>query len=351
MYCKYCGEKTDEKSLFCPKCGKKLADEQENTSVSEQEVVANSDNNKKSFWASTLIFRTNIVSFLSLCVALLTFFVPLQITTKKIVLGIDVILYSKIKTWWGSDLSLIALIVALILFATTIGFVVYTIVRQIKNKTEFKDDYKIVVYTFVLSVLYCIFGFVTLISCSPSFNPWTLSFVPLLLQTPLFVIYLKDIKTNKKDWELKKEKTNRIVRIVAIIVTVCLCITFSIFGTIEPNSGLGSGSSGSTGSSTGSYDSEVSEYIGLSARVTSIETRGNYTYVYCSIKNVSSTYGSATMYRFIQVKAVFKDRYGSIVDTDTMYAIDSTWLRDGETKTFYYMVRSTAVTSATLSIV
>ena len=59
----------------------------------------------------------------------------------------------------------------------------------------------------------------------------------------------------------------------------------------------------------------------------------------------------ATRYRYVKVKALFKNYSGSIVDTDWTYAVDSTWLEPGESKTFYYMVKNTKIKSATLSFV
>ncbi len=147
-----------------------------------------------------------------------------------------------------------------------------------------------------------------------------------------------------------------IVKRIFLIVLAVACLGCSIWGFVDCNNSSkydydDSGYNSSNGSSIGSYDNTVSKYVGLSLSVTKIETRGNYTYVYCSIKNVSHLYGNATMYRYVKVKAVFKDRSGSMLDTDWTYAIDSTWLNSGETKTFYYMVRNTSVKSATLSIV
>ena len=85
-------------------------------------------------------------------------------------------------------------------------------------------------------------------------------------------------------------------------------------------------------------------------KVDSIKNSGSYTYVYCTVTNVSSKY-VATRYRYVKVKAQFKNYSGSIVDTDWTYAVDSTWLEPGESKTFYYMVKNTNIKSATLSFV
>ena len=106
----------------------------------------------------------------------------------------------------------------------------------------------------------------------------------------------------------------------------------------------------STGGSSTETDYTVSKYLGLELNVTNIKKSGSYSYVYCTIENVSSLYGIPTMYRYIKVKAIFKDIRGNIIDTDWTYAIDSVWLNSGETKTFYFMVNNTNVYSASLSI-
>ena len=151
-----------------------------------------------------------------------------------------------------------------------------------------------------------------------------------------------------------------IIKKVLLIALAVACVGFSTWGFIDcsnnskHNSGYSSSIGGPTtsGGPTSRYDnSTVIEYLGLSLKVTQIKQSGNYTYVYCSVKNVSSLYGNATMYRYVKVKAVFKDRYGSILDTDWTYAVDSAWLNSGETKTFYYMVRNTDVKSADLYII
>lgn len=140
-----------------------------------------------------------------------------------------------------------------------------------------------------------------------------------------------------------------IIKKILLIVLAVVCLGFSIWGFVDcSNTNNDSDYSSSSGSSSSS--GTVSVYLGLKLSVTSIKPSGSYSYVYCSVTNVSSLYGNATMYRYVKVKAVFKDKYGSIIDTDWTYAVDSAWLNSGETKTFYYMVRNTSVASATLSI-
>ena len=156
---------------------------------------------------------------------------------------------------------------------------------------------------------------------------------------------------------LKLKSINRLTKKVFIsltIVLLVLCVAFSTWGFIDYANEQDSGSSYGNGSYNGSYkdnySSGIDKRIGLSLKVDSIKTSGSYTYVYCTVTNVSSKY-VATRYRYVKVKALFKNYSGSIVDTDWTYAVDSTWLEPGESKTFYYMVKNTNIKSATLSFV
>ena len=155
---------------------------------------------------------------------------------------------------------------------------------------------------------------------------------------------------------LKLKSINRLTKKVFIsltIVLLVLCVAFSTWGVIDYANEQDSGSSygdGSYGGYNDYYSSGTDKRIGLSLKVDSIKTSGSYTYVYCTVTNVSSKY-VATRYRYVKVKAQFKNYYGSIVDTDWTYAVDSTWLEPGESKTFYYMVQNTNIKSATLSFV
>ena len=150
-------------------------------------------------------------------------------------------------------------------------------------------------------------------------------------------------------------KLSKMLFKVVSVILVLACIVFSVWGVVDCNGESGSGSGGSSGGSSGggsyggSYNSGLSKTLGLSLKVDSIKTSSSYTYVYCTVKNVSSTYNLPTKYRYVKVKALFKNYYGSIVDTDWTYAVDSTWLEPGESKTFYFMVRDTSVMSADLS--
>ena len=145
-------------------------------------------------------------------------------------------------------------------------------------------------------------------------------------------------------------KKSFIVMSIALIIS---CIGLSVWGFADYANEQDSGSSygdGSYGGYNDYYSSGIDKSIGLSLKVDSIKNSGNYTYVYCTVTNVSSKY-VATKYRYVKVKAQFKNYSGSIVDTDWTYAVDSTWLEPGESKTFYYMVQNTNIKSATLSFV
>ena len=150
------------------------------------------------------------------------------------------------------------------------------------------------------------------------------------------------------------KKLTKKVFISLTIVLLVLCVAFSTWGFIDYANEQDSGSSYGDGSYNGSYNdnysSGIDKRIGLSLKVDSIKISGSYTYVYCTVTNVSSKY-VATRYRYVKVKAQFKNYSGSIVDTDWVYAVDSTWLEPGESKTFYYMVKNTNIKSAKLSFV
>ena len=149
-----------------------------------------------------------------------------------------------------------------------------------------------------------------------------------------------------------KTKRNKIIGAILLVA----CIGFSIWGLIDYDDSQSSstGSSGgsySGGSYNNNYSSGLPKSSGLNVKVDRITTSGSYTYVYCTIKNVSSNYNLATRYRYVKVKAQFKNYSGQIVDTDWTYAVDSTWLEPGESKTFYFMVKNTNIKSATLSFI
>ena len=169
--------------------------------------------------------------------------------------------------------------------------------------------------------------------------------IGFIVLTCMFVINLKS-----KSIKLLTKKVFSVLSIVLIISCCGLSACGFIDYANEKDSGNSYDDSSYGGSYNDYYDSGIDKSIGLSLKVDRIKTSGSYTYVYCTVTNVSSKY-VATKYRYVKVKAQFKNYSGTIVDTDWTYAVDSTWLEPGESKTFYYMVQNTNIKSATLSFV
>ena len=180
-----------------------------------------------------------------------------------------------------------------------------------------------------------------------------LAIISMIFMLPGAIILLVSLGMHYfyKSIKWLNEIKNQIISIILIVA----CLAFSIWGFADSNSSKNdySGSSGGSygGSYNNDYSSGIDKSIGLSLKVDRINSSGSYTYVYCTVKNVSSNYGVATRYRYVKVKGQFKNYSGQIVDTDWTYAVDSTWLEPGESKTFYFMVQNTNIKSATLSFV
>ena len=112
---------------------------------------------------------------------------------------------------------------------------------------------------------------------------------------------------------LKFKSIKLLTRKAFMILSIALiisCVGLSIWGFIDHANEQNSGSSYSDGSYGGGYNdyysSGVDKRVGLSLKVDSIKNSGNYTYVYCTVTNVSSKY-VATRYRYVKVKALFKN--------------------------------------------
>lgn len=288
MFCKNCGTQLSDDSKFCSNCGYKTEDANSNESIESIEI----DNNPVE--------------------------AEREITNPSSTIRLKE-LYNKIsdKLFLGG-----------FVFATfgTILFVGIILVSLIGwGKVYLYGGYDFTSVLTTISLIFMLLGFVVL------------SIVSII--------------------NLKLKSINRLTKKVFIsltIVLLVLCVAFSTWGFIDYANEQDSGSSYGDGSYNGSYNdyysSGTDKSIGLSLKVDSIKTSGSYTYVYCTVTNVSSKY-VATRYRYVKVKALFKNYSGSIVDTDWTYAVDSTWLEPGESKTFYYMVKNTNVKSATLSFV
>lgn len=288
MFCKNCGTQLSDDSKFCSNCGYKIEDANSNESIESVEI----DNSQVETESDT----TNLSSTNRL---------------KEV--------YNKIsdKLFLGGFVSAAF---GTILF---VGIILVSLIGWGEVYLYGGYDFTSVLTT--ISLIFMLLGFVVL------------SIVSII--------------------NLKLKSINKLTKKVFIsltIVLLVLCVAFSTWGFIdyanEQDSGSSYGNESYNGSYNDNYSSGVDKRIGLSLKVDSIKTSGSYTYVYCTVKNVSSKY-VATRYRYVKVKAQFKNYSGSIVDTDWTYAVDSTWIEPGETKTFYYMVKNTNIKSATLSFV
>lgn len=288
MFCKNCGTQLPDDSKFCSNCGYKTEDANSNESIESIEI----DNGQIEAESDT----TNLSSTN-----------PLKEVYNKIL--DKLFLGGFVSAAFGTILFVGIILVSLIGWGEVYLYGGY--------------DFTSVLTT--ISLIFMLLGFVVL------------SIVSII--------------------NLKLKSINRLTKKVFIsltIVLLVLCVAFSTWGVIDYANEQDSGSSSGGGSYSGSYNdyysSGTNKSIGLSLKVDSIKTSGSYTYVYCTVTNVSSKY-VATRYRYVKVKALFKNYSGSIVDTDWTYAVDSTWLEPGESKTFYYMVKNTNIKSATLSFV
>ena len=118
--------------------------------------------------------------------------------------------------------------------------------------------------------------------------------------------------------------------IVAILVVVIVAATSS------QNKGTSSKSSSSKSSSSSSEEMEWMTYCMVYLKISDVKVKhsGNYAYVTGSIKNT----GTSSV-RYVKVKASCKDLYGNVIDTDWTYAVDTSWLGPGESKSFEMMIK------------
>lgn len=288
MFCKNCGSQLAESSKFCSNCGFKLEDDIPPASTEDTSEINDTTENVVDKEVSIPVSRFKVMK------------VMYQRYSQKLYIS-----------------GLVAAIVGVILF---LGIVLVSRIGW--GKVYLYNGYDYVAVLTTISLIFMLFGFVVLSA---------VSIVGLIMKS-------RSISTS----------TPRpvVLRTIALLV---LCFGLSIWGigncVNEQNKANSSGGSSYSGSYTNNYT--LDKRLGLSLKVDNVKKSGNYTYVYCTVTNVSKT----TKYRYVKVKALFKNYSGSIIDTDWTYAIDSVWLDPGESKTFYYMVKNTNIASATLSIV
>jgi len=130
-----------------------------------------------------------------------------------------------------------------------------------------------------------------------------------------------------------EEKKNIVFSIILIILAVIFSVILIVNG-IENENGKKQSSSNSSYST--SYEMDHATYCLLYMEVSNVKVThsGNYAYITGTVTN-TGTY----KIRYVKVRAACKNYLGTIIDTDWTYAVDSSWLNPGESKTFQMMVR------------
>lgn len=138
---------------------------------------------------------------------------------------------------------------------------------------------------------------------------------------------------------LKKESCPKVTKKQKIfsICTVVISIIFSVILITNAVDNKPSNTS-SKSSSASSYEMTHDVYCMLYMKISNVKIKhsGSYTYVSGTITNNGSY-----RIKYVKVKAVCKGYSGQIIDTDWTYAVDSSWLDPGESKTFEMMIKDT----------
>lgn len=103
----------------------------------------------------------------------------------------------------------------------------------------------------------------------------------------------------------------------------------------------------SSSSDAYSYEMDHSTYCLLYMKVSDVRVShsGNYAYISGTITN-----NGTSSIRYVKVKASCENSSGKVIDTDWTYAVDSSWLDPGESKSFEMMVKDTNKEIRTASV-
>lgn len=154
----------------------------------------------------------------------------------------------------------------------------------------------------------------------------------------LFIVI--DILLRKNAYFADKKKLVFSIFIIIFALLFSLILVISAIQNNTDNSSSGSGSY--------EMSHDVYSYVYMKVSNVNVTHSGNYAYVSGTVTN-TGTY----QIKYVKVKAVCKDAYGNIVDTDWTYAVDSTWLNPGESKNFEMMVKDSnhKISTANVTVV
>lgn len=137
---------------------------------------------------------------------------------------------------------------------------------------------------------------------------------------------------------MENNKKLRIYTFIFVILIIVISLCTIIF---KPKELFGSSSKKATDTLTLNTN-----YLSISD--VKVETNSSYTICTGTITVIAN---SPYKYRFIEVKGSFKNSYGSVVDTDSTYAIGSEGLEPGESKTFRLSVpKNSTIKTCSVSI-
>ena len=136
-------------------------------------------------------------------------------------------------------------------------------------------------------------------------------------------------------------------RITILVVILIIVAGIGVAVMIKNENKKARKSSSSSSGTSYSYEMDHNTYSLLYMNVSNVSVThsGNYAYVSGTITN-NGTYSV----RYVKVKAACKDLSGSVIDTDWTYAVDSSWLEPGESKSFEMMVKDTGKRIKTASV-
>ena len=116
--------------------------------------------------------------------------------------------------------------------------------------------------------------------------------------------------------------------VLLLIVALALCIILPlVFASNSKKSNIES-----------SYDSLTTryyEYAPFVLKTSNVKLKSEYSYT--TVDGTITNYGRYT-YQFIKLKGAFKDRSGTVIDTDWTYAVGAEGLAPGESTTFHMSV-------------